>query len=145
MGFEGMGKGMAPSSDRPLGAPFGTGRKCVLVVEDELLIRLIVSDELRDAGYDVIEAFNADEALTVLRSLVRVDLIISDVRMPGTLDGLGLLAEVGTAFPKLPVIMTSGHLEPGLALTNGAVAFLTKPYALEALVSVVEKALERDQ
>ena len=140
-----MGKAMAPSSDTPLEAPFGTGRKCVLVVEDELLIRLILSDELRDAGYDVIEAFNADEALTVLRSLVRVDLIISDVRMPGTVDGLGLLAEVRAAFPKLPVIMTSGHLEPRLALTNGATAFLTKPYGLEAMVSVVQKALERDQ
>ena len=113
LGVRGMGKAMAPSSDTPLGAPFSTGRKCILVVEDELLIRLIVSDELRDAGYDVIEAFNADEALTVLRSLVRVDLVISDVRMPGSLDGLGLLAEVRATWvrtnrPELEVRLAGG-------------------------------------
>lgn len=64
------------------------------MVEDEFLIRVWASDELRDAGYDVIEAFNADEALTVLKSHVRVDLIISDVRMPGSFDGMGLLARI---------------------------------------------------
>ncbi len=54
-----------------------------LVVEDEMLIRIMVSDSLRDAGLNVIEAFNADEAIRILHSGVKVDLMLSDVRMPG--------------------------------------------------------------
>lgn len=134
---------MMPNWDTPPGGPLAASRKCILVVEDELLIRLMVSDELRDAGYDVIEAINADEALTILRSLARVDLIVSDVRMPRSLDGLGLLAIVRETFPTLPVIITSGHLEPARALADGASQFLGKPYALGIIVRAVKHILER--
>lgn len=134
---------MVPSSDTPRGDRDTEARKCILVVEDELLIRLLVSDELRNAGFDVIEAFNADEALTVLNSLVRIDLIISDVRMPGSIDGLGLLAVVRETFPTLPVIITSGHLESGLAIADGAARFLAKPYGMNAVVSAVRIELAR--
>ncbi len=132
---------MVASSDSPRGSPFVSTRNCILVVEDEVLIRLMVSDELRDAGYDVIEAYNADEALAVLKSPVRVDLIISDVRMPGSLDGLGLLAVVRATFPTLPVILTSGHLEPGIAKTKGATQFLPKPFRLDAVVNAIQREL----
>jgi response regulator RpfG family c-di-GMP phosphodiesterase len=71
----------------------------ILFVEDECLISIIASDALRDAGYKVIEAANADEALAILLSQTPVDLLISDVRMPGSLDGLGLLAATHEAFP----------------------------------------------
>jgi DNA-binding NtrC family response regulator len=134
---------MVPSSDTPRGDPATEARKRILLVEDELLIRLLVGDELRNAGYDVIEAANANEALTVLRSLVRVDLIISDVRMPGSLDGLGLLAIVRETFPTLPVIITSGHLESRLPIADGAARFLAKPFAMDAVVSAVQMELAR--
>ena len=134
---------MVPCSDLPSGAPFASSRKCILVVEDELLIRMIVSDELREAGYEVIEAFDADEALAVLNSLVRIDLIFSDVRMPGALDGLGLLAIVKATFPKMPVIMASGHVEPELAMASGANKFLAKPYLLERLLVSVQEELDK--
>jgi DNA-binding NtrC family response regulator len=134
---------MVPSSDTLRGSPFAEARNRILLVEDELLIRLLVGDELRNAGYDVIEAANADEALTVLRSLVRVDLIISDVRMPGSLDGLGLLAIVRETLPTLPVIITSGHLESRLAIADGAARFLAKPFAMDAVVSAVRMELAR--
>jgi DNA-binding NtrC family response regulator len=132
---------MVPSSDTPLDDRFGEPCKRILVVEDELLIRIIVGDELRGAGYDVIEACDADEALMVLRSSVRVDLIISDVRMPGSMDGLGLLAFVRNAFPTIPVIITSGHLEPTLAIADGAIQFLAKPYGIDQVVRAVQKEL----
>ena len=102
-------------------------RRCVLVVEDELLVRMMLSDELRDAGYDVLEAYNADEALEVLHSTARVDLIASDVRMPGSMDGLGLLKEIKRSFPAIPVIITSAHLHPGLAATDGAACSSRSP------------------
>jgi len=63
----------------------------VLLVEDEVLVRMMLADQLREAGCTVVEASDADEALLLLRqNLVRIDLVISDVRMPGSMDGLGL-------------------------------------------------------
>ena len=114
--------------------------KCILVVEDELLIRLALSDGLRDAGYVVIEACCGDEALEVLGS-VALDLIISDVQMPGSLDGIGLLAVVRQRFPAIPVILVSGHLQPSLALADGATRFFGKPYALEAMLQAINTDL----
>ena len=101
---------MEPGSARPLVVSAAHPRVCVLVVEDEFLIRTMVSDDLREAEYEVIEACNADEALAILRSGAGVDLIFSDVRMPGTLDGLELLAMVRARDPAFPVVITSGHL-----------------------------------
>lgn len=140
-GWQGARGSMVSRSDPPLDASFAATRRCILVVEDEVLIRLMVSDELRDAGYDVIEAYNADEALAVLQSDAHIDLIFSDVRMPGSLDGLDLLAVVKTTFPTLPVILTSGHLQPGIAKTQGATQFLAKPFRLQVVVDAVEKEL----
>jgi DNA-binding NtrC family response regulator len=134
---------MVPSSDVPGGALFTSARKCVLLVEDELLIRMIVSDELRDAGYHVIEAANGDEALVIFTSKVSVDLIISDVRMPGALDGIGLLAIVRRTSATLPVIITSGHLDPEVALADGATRFLAKPYAMELILGAVRDELAK--
>jgi CheY-like chemotaxis protein len=118
-------------------------RRCILVVEDELLVRMMLSDELRDAGYDVLEAYNADEALVILQSVARVDLIVSDVRMPGSMDGLGLLKEVKETFPAIPVIITSAHLHPGFATKDGAAVFFAKPYKLETVIKAVGDELAK--
>jgi CheY-like chemotaxis protein len=88
----------------------------------------------------VIEAFNADEALELLTS-VMPDIIISDVQMPGSLDGLGLLASIRTRLPTLPVIITSGHFRPTGAIDDGPTLFVAKPYAVHALVSAVQNQL----
>ena len=62
-------------------------KKTVLVVEDEVLIRLYLSEEIRAAGFTVIEAASADEAFEVLKSRNDIDLVLTDIRMPGTMDG----------------------------------------------------------
>ena len=93
----------------------------------------------------MIEAVNADQALEALQSTARVDLVVSDVRMPGSLDGLGLLALIRVTYPTLPVILTSGHIEPALATAEGAVQFLAKPYALNVVVDAVGRELARAQ
>lgn len=105
----------------------------------------MLSDVLRDADFDVIEASNADEALEILKSPIRIDLMISDVRMPGSMDGLGLLAIVRTTLPILPVIITSAHLEPMLAITDGATQFVAKPFSLEFVVEAVRAELEKNK
>ena len=114
---------------------------CVLVVEDEFLIRTMVSDALRDAGLAVIEAIDADEAMRVLQSGVAIDLMFSDVRMPGSMDGLALLKTCTELFPDLPVIMTSGHLVPSDAILSGAKRFLPKPYLPEDAIAAVSLEL----
>ena len=69
-------------------------RHRILLVEDEVLVRMVIAEELRDAGYTVIEANSADEALDLLRhGEVDVQVIFSDVRMPGTIDG-AMLARI---------------------------------------------------
>lgn len=136
---------MVPRSDTPRGAPSAARRSRILLVEDEFLIRMMLSDVLRDADFDVIEASNADEALEILKSPIRIDLMISDVRMPGSMDGLGLLAIVRTTLPILPVIITSAHLEPMLAITDGATQFVAKPFSLEFVVEAVRAELEKNK
>ena len=112
-------------------------RHCVLVVEDEIFVRWAVTEALRDVGYQVIEAASGDEAVSVLRSGAPIDLVFSDVRMPGTVDGLALLELVRAEKPTIPVLITSGHSEPGPVLERGAVHFLRKPYEISALIELV--------
>jgi CheY-like chemotaxis protein len=85
-------------------------RDTILVVEDEVLVRMVVADELRNAGYTVIEASNAHEAVDLLRNSVDVRLIFSDVRMPGTMDGVGLARIVRAEFPMIKIVLTSANL-----------------------------------
>ena len=68
----------------------GVGKRTILIVEDEALVRVIGSDALEDAGYDVLEAASADEALRLLDANDDVRLLFTDIRMPGKLDGLQL-------------------------------------------------------
>lgn len=115
----------------------------ILVVEDELFIRMSVSDAFRDEGYTVIEAFNADEAVDILTAGKAVDLVFSDVRMPGSLDGMGLLKFIKERFSSLPVVLASGHLEPNVALAGGANHFLSKPFQIGTVLEVVATQLDK--
>ena len=111
-------------------------------MEDEFLIRMMLADDLRDAGYQVIEASNADEALEVLRGLTP-DVIISDVNMPGSVDGMGLLAAVRKTSPDLPVIITSADAQPDLAIAAGANQFVAKPFKLGEIVEAIRHELDK--
>lgn len=113
----------------------------ILVVEDELLVRMMISDSLRAAGFNVIEAFNADEAVQILQSDVCIDLVLSDVRMPGTMDGLELMRYAQERFTSLPFIITSGHLMAQDALAQGANEFLAKPYSFDHAIALIESKL----
>jgi DNA-binding NtrC family response regulator len=82
----------------------------VLVVEDEVLVRMAVSQQLRECGYNVIEAVNADEALIVLRKpTISVHMVLSDVEMPGSMDGFGLATWVRKNRPELKVILAGSE------------------------------------
>ena len=112
-------------------------KPCVLVVEDEFLVRYAISDELREAGFRVIEANNADEAWKYLTAGGRADLIFSDVQMPGTLNGIDLARRTRKEFPAIPLILTSGNADPK---TIGGIAhFVHKPYRMGDVISLIAR------
>jgi CheY-like chemotaxis protein len=106
----------------------------VLVVEDDILVRLTAADYLRDAGYSVIEAANGAEALDVFASGEPVDVVFTDVQMPGAMDGLMLARWVRDHRPETEVLVTSG--KSGDGVSSGLIAgdaFFPKPYRLDAV------------
>jgi CheY-like chemotaxis protein len=80
----------------------------ILIVEDEILIRLTVADYLRECGFHVLEASNADEAVRVLEAEVEVDIVFSDIQMPGSMDGFALAQWIRQHHPRVRVLLTSG-------------------------------------
>ena len=108
----------------------------ILVVEDEAFVRFALAEWLRGEGYEVIEAASGDEAATVVSSR-SIDLIITDVQMPGSLNGLQLARHIRSAFPSLPVIVVSGHARPENFDEIGAAAFFLKPYDFNELTARV--------
>lgn len=113
-------------------------RPLILLVEDEVLIRLTSGEVLRDAGYNVVEAADGEEALALLESGLGPALIVSDIRMPGTIDGLKLLELVGKLHPAVPMLLASSHL-PLDGNPRSDVAFLPKPYTPLTLVEAVHR------
>ena len=108
----------------------------ILVVEDESLINLMVSEDLRAAGHKVISAYNADQAIAILESRNDIRLVFTDVDMPGSMDGLRLAAVVRDRWPPVQIVVTSGKL-PEMALP-GDMPFLPKPYRNDELLSTLE-------
>jgi DNA-binding NtrC family response regulator len=117
----------------------------VLLVEDEPLVRLVMADILIEADFRVIEAANADEALTVLRAGVEVDVLLSDVEMPPGLNGYALARQVHEHWPGTEILITSGREWPRAGDLPPGAAFLAKPCPGETLVSYVRSAAERAQ
>jgi two-component system, response regulator PdtaR len=113
-------------------------RPTVLIVEDEFLIAMSASAVLAQAGFDTIEASNADEAIVVLQER-DVDVIFTDIRMPGSMDGLRLARHVRDRWPPIKIMVTSGHhLIQNGDLPDGGV-FLPKPYTDAAIVAAISR------
>jgi two-component system, response regulator PdtaR len=114
-------------------------RLLVLVVEDETLVRMFLSDLLDEAGFKVFEAVSADEALQVLRARPDVQVVITDIEMPGSLNGLELAQEIRDRWPGVGVVVTSGRERPGPDDLPGEAVFLTKPYLPETVITVIRQ------
>jgi len=115
----------------------------VLVVEDDVLVRFMIADYLRDARYAVIEAADATKALEVFASGVTVDVVFTDVQMPGAMDGLMLMRWVHERHPDIQVLVASGKGDA--AVSSGLIAggaFFSKPYRLEAVAARIHSLLE---
>jgi len=117
--------------------------KTILVVDDEKILVEIAVDSLEDGGYKIVEAYDGEMALAILRSGIPIELVFSDIKMP-KMDGIALLKQIREEFPQVPVCMVSGFSgkteEDVLAL--GAIAYISKPYSPEALIAVAGKAFD---
>jgi CheY-like chemotaxis protein len=113
----------------------------VLVVEDEALLRLDAIEMLRDAGFRVIDAANADEAIAILESRRDIHAVVTDIQMPGSMDGLKLAATIRDRWPPIALIVTSGRklARPEDLPARGR--FLAKPYNGRRLVEEIRAAL----
>jgi CheY-like chemotaxis protein len=117
-------------------------RALVLLVEDDVLIRLSTGDVLRESGYKVVEAADGEEALGLLCAGLTPDLVISDIRMPGPTNGLKLLDLVQKRYPGLPVLLASSHLP--LENRHQGVVFLPKPYTPMALLGAARSLIAKN-
>ncbi len=113
----------------------------VLVVEDEALLLFSISDELKDAGFEVFEAVNADDAIRQLNAHRDIQLVFTDIDMPGSMDGLRLSALIRDRWPPVKIIVTSGKLRPAATDLPDEGIFLPKPYTTSTVLAAMQSVL----
>lgn len=112
----------------------------VLVVEDEFLIRLTLSEALGDEGFEVLEAETGDAALPMLQPDAGIRLLLTDIQLPGSLNGRALVQRVRQTLPGLPVIFMTGRPEPdGEAPASPLDVFIAKPYTLTDICDAAKR------
>src|SRR3954471_2617604 len=109
----------------------------ILLVEDEVLVRMVAADVLEDAGFTVLESASAEEALRLLETRSDVQVLFTDVNMPGALDGLGLAQTVHERSPAVGILIGSGRIRPAPGERPPGTRFIAKPYVPSALTDAV--------
>ena len=115
--------------------------KRLLLVEDDSELRFLIAEALFDAGFEVVEAEDGDQAVELLENLEQLDVLVTDIQMPGRLDGNDVATRARGRHPGLPVVYVSGH---PASLTNGigpCDAFLCKPFGSFLVISEVARLL----
>lgn len=119
-------------------------QRTVLIVDDEALIRMMLADFLAEEGYAIIEAGNALEAVIALETR-KPDAVITDIDMPGGINGLDLAQHIATCRQGLPVIVTSGGHLVGPEALPGDAKFIAKPYEPEHVLEVLNELIAQRQ
>ncbi len=117
---------------------------CVLLVEDEALIREIMSESLQDAGFEVMQAGSGDEAVCLIHAeATRFHALVTDFHMPGGTDGAGVASCIRQHLPRIPVIIASGRPEVFQSAWRTSLGYwlLRKPYGPGELVGIVSRML----
>ena len=116
-------------------------RTVVLIVEDEFLLRMNAVAMIAGAGFEVVEAANADEAIEILETRGDVTVVFTDIQMPGSMDGLKLARAVRGRWPPIKIVATSGHLDVReIDLPEGG-RFLPKPYSPLQVTGVLREVM----
>ena len=116
-----------------------TRRPVVLVVEDELLLRMDAVDMIRAAGFEVIDAGTADEAIEILEARTDITVVFTDIQMPGSMDGLKLAKAVRGRWPPIKIIATSGRVHVAETDLPEGGRFLPKPYSPLEIAGVLRE------
>lgn len=114
-------------------------RPVVLIVEDEFLLRMDAVDMIASAGFEVLEAANADEAIEILEARRDVTVVFTDIQMPGSMDGLKLARAVRGRWPPIKIIATSGHVHVDESDLPEGGRFLPKPYSPGQVMGVLHE------
>lgn len=113
-----------------------TAKLRILMVEDEPMLLEVVTADLEDAGFAVVQAIKAETALDLLKGGTEVDLLFTDIRLPGSMDGWQLAEEARALKPTLPIIYATGFSHTAPRLAEGAM-FFTKPYRVSAIIRAI--------
>jgi CheY-like chemotaxis protein len=114
-------------------------RPVVLVVEDEFLIRMHAAEMIEEAGFDVVEASNADEAVAILEARFDIAVVFTDIQMPGSMDGLKLARAVRDRWPPIHIVATSGLVDVRTSDLPHGGRFLPKPYSSVQVIGALHE------
>ncbi|WP_245305552.1 MULTISPECIES: response regulator [unclassified Bradyrhizobium] len=113
----------------------------VLVVEDDMLLRMRAVDMVEDAGYISVEAVDADQAVTILESRSDIVLLFTDIQMPGSMDGLGLAHSVHARWPPIKIILVSGQLKLASIDIPANSRFFGKPLEAKVMIAQIQSMI----
>jgi two-component system, response regulator PdtaR len=116
-------------------------RAVILIVEDELLIRLNAVEMIEEAGFEVVEAASADEAIAILEGRLDITVVFTDIQMPGSMDGLKLAAAVRDRWPPIMIVATSGRVKLGPDDLPEGGRFLSKPYSPAEITKILREVI----
>jgi CheY-like chemotaxis protein len=116
-------------------------RPVVLIVEDEFLLRMNAVDMIEAAGFEAIEAANADQAIQILESRLDITVVFTDIQMPGSMDGLKLAQAVRGRWPPIKIVATSGHVSVTETDLPDGGRFLPKPYSPGEITGVLHELI----
>ena len=114
-------------------------RPVVLIVEDEFLVRMDGAGMITDAGFEVVEAANADDAIEILEARRDITVVFTDIQMPGSMDGLKLARAVRGRWPPIKIVATSGLVDVGEKDLPEGGRFLPKPYSPGQVTGVLRE------
>jgi CheY-like chemotaxis protein len=118
-------------------------RAVVLVVEDDMLLRMRAVDMVEDAGYISVEAVDADEAVAILESRSDIALLFTDIQMPGSMDGLGLAHSVHDRWPPIKIILVSGQVKLESIDIPANSRFFGKPLEAKVMIAQIQSMIGR--
>jgi len=116
-------------------------RPVVLIVEDEFLLRMDAVGMITDAGFEVVEAANADDAIEILEARRDISVVFTDIQMPGSMDGLKLARAIRGRWPPIKIVATSGLVDVGEKDLPEGGRFLAKPYQSKELTDVLRELM----
>jgi two-component system, response regulator PdtaR len=115
----------------------------ILIVDDEPILRMLAVEVAEEAGFEVLEAADADEAVALWETHPDVALLFTDINMPGSMDGLKLALAVRDRWPSIKILVVSGRVQPQQSDLPSNSCFLEKPYRAEAMIAELRSLVGR--